>query len=41
MYNHPFWFAIGDRPNLWTIPELIKQFPVVEYKIQNVMEKTL
>jgi predicted metal-dependent phosphoesterase TrpH len=29
MYNHPFWFAIGDRPNLWAIPELITQFPVL------------
>ncbi|MGB9940972.1 PHP domain-containing protein [Methanosarcina sp.] len=41
MYNHPFQFAIGDRPNLWAVPELIKQFPVVEYNMQNLTEKNL
>ncbi|MDQ1275145.1 MAG: hypothetical protein QG610_718, partial [Euryarchaeota archaeon] len=41
IYNHPFWFAIGDRPNLWAVPELIKQFPVVEYNMQDLMEKNL
>jgi predicted metal-dependent phosphoesterase TrpH len=39
IYNHPYWFAIGDRPNLWAVPELIKQFPVVEYNMQNLIEK--
>lgn len=39
VYNHPYWFAIGDRPNLWAVPELIKQFPVVEYNMQNSIEK--
>jgi len=41
IYNHPFWFAIGDRPNLRAVPELIKQFPVVEYNIQDLTEKNL
>lgn len=41
IYNHPFWFAIGDRPNLWAVPELIKQFPVVEYNMQDLTEKNL
>lgn len=41
IYNHPFWFAIGDRPNLWAVPELIKQFPVIEYNIQDLTEKNL
>jgi predicted metal-dependent phosphoesterase TrpH len=41
MYNHPFWFATGDQPNLWAIPELIKQFSVVEYNIQDLTEKNL
>ena len=41
MYNHPFWFAIGDCPNLWAVPELIKKFPVVEYNMQNLTEKNL
>jgi predicted metal-dependent phosphoesterase TrpH len=41
MYNHPYWFAIGENPNLWAVPELIKQFPVVEYNMQNLNEKNL
>ncbi len=41
IYNHPFWFAIGDRPNLRAVPELIKQFPVVEYNMQDLTEKNL
>lgn len=41
MYNHPFQFTVGDRPNLWAVPELIKQFPIVEYNMQNLTEKNL
>jgi len=41
IYNHPFWFAIGDRPNLWSVPELIKQFQVIEYNMQDLTEKNL
>ncbi len=41
IYNHPYWFAIGDHPNLWAVPELIKQFPVVEYNMQDLTEKNL
>jgi predicted metal-dependent phosphoesterase TrpH len=41
MYNHPFQFAIGERPNLWAVPELMKQFPVVEYNMQNLTEINL
>ena len=41
VYNHPFWFAPGDRPNLRPVPELIKQFPVVEYNMQDLTEKNL
>lgn len=41
IYNHPYWFAIGDHPNLWAVPELIKQFHVIEYNMQDLMEKNL
>jgi predicted metal-dependent phosphoesterase TrpH len=41
MYNHPFQFETGDRPNLWAVPEIIKQFPVIEYNMQNLTEKNL
>jgi predicted metal-dependent phosphoesterase TrpH len=39
VYNHPYWFAIGDHPNLGVVPELLKQFPVVEYNVQDLTEK--
>jgi len=38
VYNHPFWFAPGDLPNLKAVPELIKQFQVVEYNVQDLLE---
>ncbi len=41
IYNHPFQFFSGDSPNLLAIPELIKQFSVVEYNMQNLTEKNL
>jgi predicted metal-dependent phosphoesterase TrpH len=41
VYNHPFWFAPGELPNLRAVPELIKQFPVVEYNMQDLTEKNL
>ena len=41
IYNHPFQFAIGDHPNLETVPKLIKQFPVIEYNTRNLKEKNL
>ncbi|HII91057.1 MAG TPA: PHP domain-containing protein [Methanosarcina sp.] len=41
IYNHPFQFFNEGSPNLWAIPELIKQFPVVEYNMQNLTEKNL
>ncbi|MGB9929325.1 MAG: PHP domain-containing protein [Methanosarcina sp.] len=41
IYNHPFWFALGDHPNLLAVPEIIKQFPVIEYNMQDLTEKNL
>ena len=41
VYNHPYWFAIGDHPNLGAVPELIKQSPGVEYNVQDLTEKNL
>ncbi len=38
-YNHPYWFATGDHPNLWAVPELIKQFYVIVYNMQDLTEK--
>ncbi|WP_406656640.1 PHP domain-containing protein [Methanolobus sp. ZRKC2] len=41
MYNHPFWFQLGDRPNILAVPELAKNFPVIEYNMQDLKQKNL
>lgn len=41
MYNHPFWFAVGEKPNLLAVPELSKHFPVIEYNMQDLKQKNL
>lgn len=41
MYNHPFWFAMGEKPNLLAVPELAKHFPVIEYNMQDLKQKNL
>ncbi|MBN2110812.1 MAG: PHP domain-containing protein [Methanosarcinaceae archaeon] len=41
MYNHPFWFQIGDKPNLFAVPELARHFPVIEYNMQDLKQKNL
>lgn len=39
IYNHPFWFPLGERPNIFTIPELARHFPVIEYNMQDLKQK--
>lgn len=39
IYNHPFWFEPGERPNLRSIPEVVKLFPVVEHNMHRVEMK--
>jgi len=39
IYNHPLWFEPGEKPNLGAIPDLIKQFPVIEYNMHRVRRK--
>jgi predicted metal-dependent phosphoesterase TrpH len=39
IYNHPFWFEPGERPNLSAIPEIIKLFPAVEYNMHRIRRK--
>ncbi|MCC7575849.1 MAG: PHP domain-containing protein [Methanomethylovorans sp.] len=41
MYNHPFWFAVGEKPNLLAVPELAKHFPVIEYNMQDLKQNNL
>ena len=38
-YNHPFWFKFGEKPNMFAVPELVKQFPVIEYNAQDLKQK--
>lgn len=40
-YNHPFWFEVGDKPNIFAIPELARYFPVIEYNMQDLKQKNL
>ncbi|WMW24373.1 PHP domain-containing protein [Methanolobus sediminis] len=39
MYNHPFWFKPGEKPNIMAVPELAKHFPVIEYNMQDLKQK--
>ncbi|SFM91042.1 PHP domain-containing protein [Methanolobus profundi] len=39
MYNHPFWFKPGEKPNIFAVPELAKEFPVIEYNMQDLTQK--
>lgn len=41
MYNHPFWFAVGEKPNLFSVPEIARHFPVIEYNMQDLKQKNL
>ena len=41
MYNHPFWFKLGDKPNISVIPELARHFPVIEYNMQDLKQKNI
>jgi predicted metal-dependent phosphoesterase TrpH len=41
IYNHPFWFPRGDIPNVPAIPELVRNFPVIEYNMQSLDQKNL
>ena len=41
MYNHPFWFAVGEKPNLFAVPEIARHFPIIEYNMQDLKQKNL
>ncbi len=41
MYNHPFWFQLGDKPNIPAITELARHFPVIEYNMQDLKQKNM
>ena len=39
VYNHPFWFKPGEKPNIYSVTELSKHFPVIEYNMQDLKQK--
>ena len=39
IYNHPLWFEPKEIPNLATIPDLVRLFPVLEYNMHRVRRK--
>ncbi len=39
IYNHPFWFKPGEKPNIFAVTELAKHFPVIEYNMQDLKQK--
>lgn len=39
IYNHPFWFPVGERPNIFAVSELARNFPVIEYNMQDLKQK--
>ena len=39
IYNHPFWFELGQDPDLHAIPKLVKLFPVLEYNMHELKQK--
>lgn len=39
VYNHPFWFELGQEPDLNAIPRLTKLFPVLEYNMHELKQK--
>jgi predicted metal-dependent phosphoesterase TrpH len=41
VFNHPFWFEQGERPNYQIVEEIIELFPVVEYNMKRVRKKNL
>ncbi|WP_094228639.1 PHP domain-containing protein [Methanolobus psychrotolerans] len=41
IYNHPFWFKPGEKPNIFAVTELAKHFPVIEYNMQDLHKKNL
>lgn len=39
IYNHPFWFAKGETPNLSSVLDIIDLFPAVEYNMKRVQQR--
>ena len=41
VYNHPFWYNHGEKPNFKVIHSILKLFPVTEYNMHRVWQKNV
>lgn len=41
IYNHPFWFVAGDKPDYRAVEDIIELFPVIEYNMKRVRKKNM
>jgi hypothetical protein len=39
VYNHPFWYEHGEKPNFRVVHKLLQLFPVAEYNMHRVWQK--
>lgn len=39
VYNHPFWYDHGEKPNFKVVHKLLQLFPVTEYNMHRVWQK--
>lgn len=39
VYNHPFWYDHGEKPNFKMVNTIIQLFPVTEYNMHRVWQK--
>ncbi len=41
VYNHPFWYENGERPNFKVVHKFLQLFPVTEYNMHRVWQKNM
>lgn len=39
VYNHPYWYDHGEKPNFRVVHKLLQLFPVTEYNMHRVWQK--
>ncbi|MDD5455327.1 MAG: PHP domain-containing protein [Candidatus Ratteibacteria bacterium] len=39
VYNHPYWYDHGEKPNFKVVHKLLQLFPVTEYNMHRVWQK--
>jgi len=41
VYNHPYWYDHGEKPNFKIVHKLLQLFPVTEYNMHRVWQKNI